>query len=66
MTTDDVLEVAQRYLDPASLAILVVGDIETILAGDPERPEFELEAMSPGVTLRIPLPDPVTMEYPER
>ena len=66
VTTDDVLEVAQRYLDPASLAILVVGDIETILAGDPERPEFELEAMSPGETLRIPLPNPVTMEYPER
>ena len=66
VSTDDVLEVARRYLDPTSLAILVVGDIETILAGDPERPEFDIEAMSPGVTVRIPLPDPVTMEYPER
>ena len=64
VTAEDVLDVAQRYLDPDKLVVFVVGDIETILAGDPERPEFSLEAMSPGAVVRIPLPDPFTMEYP--
>lgn len=64
VTAEDVLDVAQRYLDPDALAILVVGDIETIMAGDPERPEYSLEELSPGAVVRIPLPDPFTMEYP--
>ncbi len=64
VTADDVLDVAQRYLQPEQLVILVVGDIETILAGDPENPDYSLEAMSPGEVVRIPLPDPFTMEYP--
>ncbi len=64
VTADDVLDVARRYLDPEALAILVVGNLEAILAGDPERPEFSLEALRPGEAVRIPLPDPFTMEYP--
>ena len=64
VTAEDVLDVAQRYLHPEQLVILVVGDLETVLAGDPERPEFSLEEMSPGAVVRIPLPDPFTMEYP--
>ena len=64
VTADDVLDVARRYLDPDKLVILVVGNLEAILAGDPERPEFALEALSSGETVRIPLPDPFTMEYP--
>ena len=64
VTAEDVLEVAQRYLDPKALAILVVGNLEAILAGDLERPEFSLETLSPGEVVRIPLPDPFTMEYP--
>ena len=64
MTADDVLDVAQRYLDPAALVILVVGNLEATLAGDPERPEFSLEEMRSGEVVRIPLPDPFTMEYP--
>ena len=66
VTTEDVLDVAQRYLDPDALAILVVGNLEAMLAGDPERPEYSLEALSPGEVVRIPLPDPFTMEYPAR
>ena len=66
VTAEDVLEVAQRYLDPDALVILVVGNLEATLAGDPERPEFSLEQMSPGDVVRIPLPDPFTMEYPGR
>ena len=64
MTAEDVLEVAQEYLHPEQLVILVVGDIETILAGDPENQDYSLEALSPGEVVRIPLPDPFTMEYP--
>ena len=64
VTVDDVLDVAQRYLHPDELAILVVGNLEASLAGDPDRPEYSLEEMSPGEVVRIPLPDPFTMEYP--
>ncbi len=64
VTAEDVLDVAQRYLDPDALVILVVGNLEAMLAGDPERPEFSLEELRPGEVVRIPLPDPFTMEYP--
>ena len=64
VTAEDVLDVAQRYLDPDALVILVVGNIEATLAGDLERPEYSLEEMRPGEVVRIPLPDPFTMEYP--
>ncbi len=64
VTAEDVLDVATRYLDPDKLVIFAVGNLEAILAGDPERPEFSLEALSPGGVSRIPLPDPFTMEYP--
>ena len=64
VTAEDVLDVARRYLDPEALVILVVGNLEAMLAGDPERPEYLLEEMSPGDVVRIPLPDPFTMEYP--
>jgi predicted Zn-dependent peptidase len=61
VTAKDVLRVAQEYLHPDKLAILVVGDMATIEAGDPENPEYSL-ADTP--VARIPLPDPFTMEYP--
>mgnify|MGYP006088369681 FL=1 len=64
VTAEDVLDVAQRYLDPQKLVFLVVGNVDAILAGDPEQPEFSLESLSPGDVTRIPLPDPFTMEYP--
>ena len=66
VTAEDVLDVAQRYLDPAALVIFVVGNLEAILVGDPERPEYSLAEMSPGEVIRIPLPDPFTMVYPAR
>ena len=64
VTAEDVLDVAQRYLQPEALAILVVGNLEAILTGDPERPEFSIEEVSPGGVVRVPLPDPLTMAYP--
>ena len=66
VTAEDVLDIAQRYLDPDALVILVVGNLEAILAADPERPEYSLEELSLGEVVRIPLPDPFTMEYPDR
>ena len=64
VTADDVLDVARRYLDPEALVIFAVGDLDTILAGDPERPEYSLDGMGSGEVVRIPLPDPFTLEYP--
>lgn len=61
---DDVLRVAQEYLDPDGLVILVVGDRATIEAGDPDNPEVQLEELAGGAITVIPLPDPFTMEYP--
>ncbi len=62
---DDVLRVAQEYLAPDRLVILVVGDRATIEAGDPDNPEIQLEGLAGGAITAIPLPDPFTMEYPE-
>ncbi len=63
---DDVLRVAREYLNPDELVILIVGDLSTIEQGDPEHPEYVLDALSGGSTTRIPLPDPFTMEYPSQ
>ena len=65
VTADDVLRVAREYLHPDQLVILAVGNLEAILAGDPDHPDYSLEALAPGGHVeRIPLPDPMTMEYP--
>jgi zinc protease len=66
VTVEDVLDAAQRYLDPDALVVLAVGNLEAILAGDPERPEYSLEEMISGEVVRVPLPDPFTLEYPDR
>jgi len=65
VTADDVLRVAQEDLHPDRLVILAVGNVEDMLRGDPDNPEYVLEHLSPsGLVVRIPLPDPMTMEYP--
>ena len=64
ITVDDVLRVAREYLHPDRLVILGVGNLDDILKGDPDNPEYSLEGLSPGEVTRIPLPDPMTMEYP--
>ena len=61
---DDVLRVAQEYLDPENLVVLVVGDRATIEAGDPDNPDVTLAGLAGGNIVRIPLPDPFTMQYP--
>ena len=65
VTAEDVLRVAQQYLHPDQLLILAVGNVDDMLAGDSEYPDFSLTALAPGGNVtRIPLPDPMTMEYP--
>jgi predicted Zn-dependent peptidase len=62
VTDADVLRVAQKYLQPDKLVILVVGDAETILKGNPDKPQYQLSKF--GAITRVPLPDPLTMVYP--
>ena len=56
---------SRQYLRPEDLSILIVGDLDTITEGDPDYPEYSLEAIAGTPLIRIPLPDPVTMIYPE-
>ena len=65
VTVDEVLRVARKYLRPDAAAILAVGNVEQMLAGNPEKPEYKFENFAKdGEIRRIPLPDPMTMEYP--
>ena len=65
VTADDVQRVAQKYLDPSKLVILVVGNIDDITKGNPDHPEYSLSKLAAtGQVRRIPLPDPLTMVYP--
>ena len=66
VTRDDVLRVAQNYVHPDKLVILGVGKVDEILAGNPDKPKFQFKTLAKGVEIRhIPLPDPLTMVYPE-
>jgi zinc protease len=56
----DIRRVAETYLRPEELIVLVVGDADAIEKGDPDKPEYKL-----GPATRIPLPDPLTMMYPK-
>ncbi len=65
VTAEQVQSVAQKYLDPSKLVILVVGNIDDITKGNPEHPEYSLTKLAgTGQIRRIPLPDPLTMAYP--
>ncbi len=66
VTRDDVLRVAQKHLHPDKLAILGVGNVQEMLAGNPDKPDYQFSKLAGGSEIqRIPLPDPLTMEYPE-
>jgi zinc protease len=66
VTADDVLRVAKQYLHPDQLVILVVGNIDDILKGDPDKPQYSMSKAAKGAQIqRIPLPDPLTMTYPK-
>ena len=66
VTADDVLRVAKQYLQPDKLVILVVGNIDDITKGNPDKPQYSLSKLThDGEIHRIPLPDPLTMVYPK-
>jgi zinc protease len=65
ITADEVLRVAQKYLQPDKLVVLVVGNIDEISKGNPDKPQYSLVKFAKdGQIRRIPLPDPLTMVYP--
>ena len=65
VTVEDVQRVAQKYLQPDKLVVLVVGNIDEITKGNPDRPQHSLlKIAKDGQIRRIPLPDPSTMVYP--
>jgi predicted Zn-dependent peptidase len=65
VTVEDVQRVATRYLHPDQMLILVVGNVEDILKGNPDKPQYAFQKMVGGKITRIPLPDPLTMVYPK-
>ena len=61
----DVLRVAKEHLHPDGLVVLVVGNAEDILMGNAATPEYSLQKIAgTGPIQTIPLPDPLTLEYP--
>ncbi|MBI1748905.1 MAG: insulinase family protein [Acidobacteria bacterium] len=66
VTAEEVLRVAQKYLQPDKLAILIVGHLDDIMKGNPDKPQHAIARLSKdGRIQRIPLPDPLTMVYPK-
>jgi predicted Zn-dependent peptidase len=65
VTAADVQRVAQKYLHPDKLVLLVVGNVDDILKGNPDQPQYQLTKLGFAENVvRIPLPDPLTMVYP--
>jgi zinc protease len=65
VAVEDIQRVAREYLRPDKLVILAVGNVEDMLKGSPENPEYSFAKMAKGKLVRIPLPDPATMIYPK-
>lgn len=61
VTAADLQRVARRHLDPAEMAILVVGDWDAIAAGDRDQRATMGEFFGGRVT-HLPLRDPLTLE----
>ncbi|MBA3441885.1 MAG: insulinase family protein [Pyrinomonadaceae bacterium] len=66
VTAEDVQRVAQKYLQPDKLVILVVGNIDDITKSNPDNAQHSLAKIAGSNQIRrIPLPDPLTMIYPQ-
>jgi zinc protease len=63
LTVEDLQRVAQKYLQPDKLVILAVGNVDEMLKGNLDKPQYQLSKF--GSIERIPLPDPMTMVYPK-
>jgi predicted Zn-dependent peptidase len=61
VTAEEVLRVAKAHLDPAKLAIMVVGDWASIAKGDLDG-RASMQDFFDGTATRLPLRDPLTQE----
>ncbi|MEM7248384.1 MAG: insulinase family protein, partial [Acidobacteriota bacterium] len=65
VTAADVQRVAQQHLHPDKVTVLVVGKVDEVMAGDPDKPEYQLENIAgPNGIMEIALPEPATLAYP--
>jgi predicted Zn-dependent peptidase len=66
VTREDLKRVAQKHIDPAKMAILVVGDWDNIAPGDLEK-RASMNDFFGGKVKHLPLRDPLTLEpLPEK
>lgn len=65
VTAEDVQRVAQKYLQPDKLVILIVGNVDDVTKGNLDKPQYKIVTFAKdGKVNVIPLPDPLTMKYP--
>ncbi|MBI1796989.1 MAG: insulinase family protein [Candidatus Eisenbacteria bacterium] len=62
VTAADVQRVARRLLDPAKMAVVMVGDAKEMTLGDPKHASATLASLSSGGMKHLPLRDPMTMK----
>jgi zinc protease len=66
VSADDIQRVAQTYLKPEQAVILAVGATDAVKAGNPDEPSYSFQSLAQdGEIEMIPLPDPLTMKYPD-
>jgi len=65
VTVADIQRVAREYLHPDKLVILAVGNVDDIVKGSLDKPDYSFKKIAGGKIIRIPLPDPLTMVYPK-
>lgn len=66
VTIEDVLRVAQKYLMPEKMVYLAVGNVDDMLKGNPDSPQYSFKKFSKNGEIQlIPLPNPLTLVYPK-